>query len=556
MVRSHDNVTADQLVKEYPTLDDDLIDTILLDSEAFRIDNKQVYSILKLLMVDGPGWPFIQGQNRSQNGRAAFLRLKQQAEGQSAVTTRKAKAYAEIATAIYSGKGRYTMDQYVARHQKAHNELEALGEAVAETKKVANFLKGINDPKLETGKTVVDGDNAKLVSFELCQQYFKTLVKNGKTRNVGSGATPRQIAVLTAPKKRKVNPKKHESKPKVDGGHYTAQDYRALTEDKRTQVRALREAAKAKKRKTAATTTSPDKDSDRQVSRVLSVSEEEDTKLPPSGPSTPKPQFGKNVYKRVRIVDSLESADAAMVTKEMRRLAPALVQHCHSKSKLISMTDSMLKLGAGKGANLPIYATCYVRSLRILASAAVTESRSNLDLHADTCCAGSNTLLIALMGRTVNVRPYSDEYAPLPAVPIATVATAWDDPETGLTYCLVIHECLYLGDCLADTLLNPNQLRLHGIRVDETPRQFNPQSLHAIVISQPNLVIPLSLQGVISGFPSRKPTPDKWENCPCIDITSDLEWEPNSENFATREEHLATTYVAGVAQTPVSLPAV
>jgi hypothetical protein len=65
--------------------------------------------------------------------------LKSQAEGRSAIATRKAKAYAK-----------FSFDQYVGRHQQAHNELLFLEEPVAEIKKVTDFLAGIRDPKLET----------------------------------------------------------------------------------------------------------------------------------------------------------------------------------------------------------------------------------------------------------------------------------------------------------------------------------------------------------------------------------------------------------------------
>ncbi len=39
-----------------------------------------------------------------------------------------------IATAIFTGKGKYSFDQYVGRNQQAHNELLFLEEPVAETK--------------------------------------------------------------------------------------------------------------------------------------------------------------------------------------------------------------------------------------------------------------------------------------------------------------------------------------------------------------------------------------------------------------------------------------
>ena len=73
-------------------------------------------------------------------------------------------------------------DSYIAKHQKGHTELERLGEPVAESKKVTDFLRGITDSRLETGKSVIDGDTTKLESFEECQQYMKTLVENLKAR--------------------------------------------------------------------------------------------------------------------------------------------------------------------------------------------------------------------------------------------------------------------------------------------------------------------------------------------------------------------------------------
>ena len=51
-----------------------------------------------------------------------------------------------------------------------HNELADLQEPMSDTKKVSDFMKGIKDPKLSVGKTVVDGDNHKLADFEACKQ--------------------------------------------------------------------------------------------------------------------------------------------------------------------------------------------------------------------------------------------------------------------------------------------------------------------------------------------------------------------------------------------------
>ncbi|KAI2490034.1 hypothetical protein MHU86_24549 [Fragilaria crotonensis] len=188
--------------------------------------------------MEGQGWPFLQTFNKKRDGRAAFKALKSQAEGKSAIATRKAKAYNMLATATYTGKGKFSFDQYVARLQQAHNELLFLEEPVAETKKVTDFLAGIRDPKLETAIQGCMGDELKLTNFEVCQQYFKTIVENTKTRTK-SPSDVREISKVGVEKdKKKAKHKKDKSKSNDDdktpsgiaihSGQYSAKDYNKL----------------------------------------------------------------------------------------------------------------------------------------------------------------------------------------------------------------------------------------------------------------------------------------------------------------------------------------
>jgi hypothetical protein len=136
-------------------------------------------------------------------------------------------------------------------------------------------------------------------------------------------------------------------------------------------------------------------------------------------------------------------------------------------------------------------------------------TRCELDSHADTCVAGANCLVVVDDGRTANVYPYNEDYKPEKSIPIGTVATLWDCPKTGQTYVLIIHEALYFGDKLPDTLLTPNQLQAHGLKVDKVPKQYDSKSNHSISsFPKPDrdVHIPLELSGVISGFETRKPT--------------------------------------------------
>jgi hypothetical protein len=75
--------------------------------------------------------------------------------------------------------------------------------------------------------------------------------------------------------------------------------------------------------------------------------------------------------------------------------------------------------------------------------------------------------------------------------------------------------------------------------VQDTPKQFDPQSAHSIII--PNQVeLPLEMHGVISHLRTRKPTAKEIEDYTNglfqeAVLTEDFPWEPYSAKFATAE---------------------
>jgi hypothetical protein len=82
-------------------------------------------------------------------------------------------------------------------------------------------------------------------------------------------------------------------------------------------------------------------------------------------------------------------------------------------------------------------------------------NRSELDSHADTYVAGSNTTPLWYSDQCVSVSPFIGEYSPIKDVPIASasVATAWDNPVDGSTLILMINAALYSGDRMEYSLL-------------------------------------------------------------------------------------------------------
>jgi hypothetical protein len=79
-------------------------------------------------------------------------------------------------------------------------------------------------------------------------------------------------------------------------------------------------------------------------------------------------------------------------------------------------------------------------------------------------------------------------------VPIVTGATAITNTATGETTILVFNEAIWMGDRLDHSLLNPNQLRHHGVVVQDNP--YDTQSLH-ISSNDDEITVPMHTDGTI-----------------------------------------------------------
>ena len=241
LIREHSEVTEEIAEIDFDTDDARLIATTLHSGEHFDIDNVTLYEELKPLVVDGPGWGFIKKFDKTKDGRGAVLALKAQAEGQSATFTRKSKAYATLASASYRGLRRgFTYDNYVRVHQDAHNELLELNEPVPESKKVTDFLRGIQDSALQNGKDFALGDPAKMATFEACQQYLGTLILNRgiqakSERNVSSVHRNGQGGSTGNGSKALID--------KVKGGNYTNAQWQDFSQAEKERIQSYRKSS-------------------------------------------------------------------------------------------------------------------------------------------------------------------------------------------------------------------------------------------------------------------------------------------------------------------------
>jgi hypothetical protein len=271
------------LTRQYRSIDEDLVMTQSHGHANFSKDNNEVFDIFKRLIFDSTSyWQFAVSFDDTRDGRAAFLAVKAQAEGQSAIITQRAEAYKKISDAKFVGGSntRYKFANYISDHQQGHNELQRLGEPVPETKKVTDFLHGIVNPELRTAIVFVRGTPDLLGNFERCQQYLNTVHLNlqldAKKSSVSAVGTapqgnpnaskrnrnrrndnnnPNKRARKAGGGRRDPNPKRNL--PRIRTGHYSEEEWKKLSDAERSAVMQLRAAQKQANATVSATTAEP-----------------------------------------------------------------------------------------------------------------------------------------------------------------------------------------------------------------------------------------------------------------------------------------------------------
>ena len=144
---------------------------------------------------------------------------------------------------------------------------------------------------------------------------------------------------------------------------------------------------------------------------------------------------------------------------------------------------------------------------RSLECRAGTVATNEMDSNADTCCLGSNFLILEFTNRQADVYPYDKSYRPATNIPIVTGATAWTDPMSHDTFILVFHEALFYGSSLPHSLINPNQLRHNGLTVQDNPYSDDPMGINVMQ----EIDIPMKSSGTKILFDSRV---QLLKNCP------------------------------------------
>ena len=175
---------------------------------------------------------------------------------------------------------------------------------------------------------------------------------------------------------------------------------------------------------------------------------------------------------------------------------------------------------------------------------ALDESNTDLDSHADQSVLGDKTLVVNDFDKPVSIVGYDPRGPVTTALRTITGALAYDCPTTGTTVILIVHQAIHNPN-LSHNLLSPMQMRLNDVRVNDIPKFLTDSPTdedHTITVIDPDtndkLVIPLTIRGVSSTFPTRKPTQDEYNTCQQFVLTYDSpEYEPSDDRYERMEAH-------------------
>ena len=168
-------------------------------------------------------------------------------------------------------------------------------------------------------------------------------------------------------------------------------------------------------------------------------------------------------------------------------------------------------------------------------------SRTELDSHANMPVVGKHAQVLADPGETCDVSALTPDDAQM-QVKLIDAAIQYDCPFNGTVSILVLKNCLHVPT-MENNLIPPFVMREAGIEVNDKPKihTINPSvEDHSLYFPEGEKRIPLSLQGVFSGFPTSKPdirTLDEIDGNELYMLTPNS-WDPHNVAYRLNEESM------------------
>jgi len=157
----------------YESREERLVSCITQKGPAFKSDNSDVFSILLQHTENTEGYSLIEAQEKSRNGRKAWLSLLSHFEGDTFKERVAQEANTILRTVIYHGpRKNFSFGDYYTRHSKAHIKLLKADKPMSAQQQIDTFIAGIKCATAQTIIVNISGDLTIRTSFD---KYYNAI---------------------------------------------------------------------------------------------------------------------------------------------------------------------------------------------------------------------------------------------------------------------------------------------------------------------------------------------------------------------------------------------
>ena len=150
-----------------------------LEGEAYALDNRKVYKLLKAFLVETPGYVWISEQDSTENGRRAYRSWSGHYNGEGELSKRVTLAETQIKEAFYKNEQSFSFEHYTEVLKKAFRTLQKEPDvALSGRQQVEALLAGIKTDNVEllSAKSVIQQNYPR--DFSGACAYFSQRVSS------------------------------------------------------------------------------------------------------------------------------------------------------------------------------------------------------------------------------------------------------------------------------------------------------------------------------------------------------------------------------------------
>lgn len=411
-----------------------------LQGTFFDRDNYQVFQYLRAQIVGGSAETHLEPFVTDGDGRNAWIFLKAKYEGEDARNAAIAVARKEISNATWERNSKnWTLDDYCMKHTRANNTLTKYGVPVDGPSQVRAFLDGILNHQMDGVKSLVmfhdDSKNdlgKAIIKFKDTVSALN-LVKSGRHdhedhRRIGSasrgGRYQSQGRGGQRDGKNNKRPYEYNSNRGGRGGHSRHQGRGRYTPHPgRSQPELPDDGLKLDK----------------------NILDQMNSKQRAAFYKGRDAMRSNNETQNNRNIGSAQSQLANQMHDEISAVTEAITNSHMTAASSMFGKEGNRSLNNGVNNNPNRKQGAVESGQRFISSTKTSKTsvieydfnkraRAEIDSRADTVCAGSTFRLLEESNHYCVVSGFHKDMSPLQNIPVATVATAYDDPVSQQTF--------------------------------------------------------------------------------------------------------------------------